>query len=146
MLRFLSYIRKHQVAFVGGIDFAENRQDTYAPKFAIGKWMSSTLKCGSSDFVVWAGPNTSGLIHVLFRQDLGNVIEGNDYLPVQVAVDTRHPAGNEKPWQDNLRLTDGPSAVGRQSKVCCLSRACRLSLQPQDAMVKAGPRRGERSR
>ena len=86
MLRFLSYIRKHQVAFVGGIDFAENRQDTYAPKFAIGKWMSSTLKCGSSDFVVWAGPNTSGLIHVLFRQDLGNVIEGNDYLPVQVAV------------------------------------------------------------
>ena len=79
-----------------------------------------------------AGRNTSGLIHVLFRQDLGNVIEGNDDLRIKVAVDARHPTGNEKPWQDNLRLT----VVSLKCVLQCLAS----QVHPQDAMVKAGPR------
>ena len=42
----------HKVAFVGGIDFAENRHDTCAPKFAVRNWMSSALKCGKHRSVV----------------------------------------------------------------------------------------------
>jgi len=62
-----SYVFDRRVAFVGGIDFAENRQDT--PE------------------------------HIR-----------PDPRLVQVAVDARHPAGNEKPWQDAMVKVSGRAA------------------------------------
>ncbi|CAE7639189.1 tdh [Symbiodinium necroappetens] len=62
-----SYVFDRRVAFVGGIDFAENRHDT--PE------------------------------HVR-----------PDPRLVQVAVDARHPTGNEKPWQDAMVKVKGRAA------------------------------------
>ncbi|CAE7378255.1 PLPZETA2 [Symbiodinium natans] len=62
-----SYVFDRRVAFVGGIDFAENRQDT--PE------------------------------HVR-----------PDSRLVQVAIDARHPTGNEKPWQDAMIKVTGRAA------------------------------------